>query len=103
MSDVNRSIAEARALRYLIDSLKDKNAADALIRDCQYDMALFHITQLCEKSTKACLAINNLLITEGRDSSIKEHLFSEIIKTRLIPISNDFEKDLKNCYQNMRN
>lgn len=94
MSDIKRSRAEARTLRYLIDSLKDRDAADVLIRDNQFDMALFHIAQLCEKSTKACLAIHDLLITENKENSpIRTHIFSDLVKTHILPVSGDLKND----------
>jgi HEPN domain-containing protein len=74
-------MAEARALRYLIDAIKDKDAADVLIRENLFDMALSHIAQMCEKSTKACLAINDLLITE-ENSPVKTHIYSNLVKTQ---------------------
>jgi hypothetical protein len=99
MSDINRSIVEAQALRYLIDALKDKDAIDLLLPNNQLDMSLFHIAQLCEKSTKACLAMKSLLISDNKlknaDRPIKEHLFSDLVKTRLMPISDNFQDDFR--------
>ena len=51
MSDIN----EAMAIRYLIDSLNDKPFIEMAINMGLYAPALFHMEQLCEKSTKACL------------------------------------------------
>jgi len=90
MSDLKRSRAEARAIRYLIDALKDRDAAEVLIREKQLDMALVHIAQMCEKSTKACLAIHDLLITENKENSpIRTHIFSNLVKTKILPVSGD--------------
>ena len=50
MSDVDRSLAEARTIRYLIDSLNDKSAVSVLLTTGDYSSSLFHIEQLCEKA-----------------------------------------------------
>lgn len=53
-----------------------------------YAPALFHMEQLCEKSTKACLCTFNILIT-------KEHLFTDLIEKIMIPDIGEFENDFK--------
>ncbi|WP_081477367.1 HEPN domain-containing protein [Methanocella arvoryzae] len=67
------SLAEARAVRYLLDASYDKSLIDAAIKENIPSLALFHMEQLCEKSTKACLAILSILIT-------KEHGFSYYVE-----------------------
>lgn len=78
------SIDEARSLRYFIDALQDSDAAEILINNGKYAAAMFHVEQLCEKSTKASLAIISILIT-------KEHLFSSYVKDDIIPASGELK------------
>jgi len=72
------SLAEARAVRYLLDAVYDKSLIDAAIKDNIPSQALFHMEQLCEKATKACLAIAGILIT-------REHSYSYYVESILIP------------------
>ncbi|BAI61684.1 conserved hypothetical protein [Methanocella paludicola SANAE] len=82
------SLAETRAVRYLLDAIFDRSLIDAAIDDNIPSLALFHMEQLCEKSTKACLATMNILIT-------KEHTFSDYVEAVLIPDSTAFQEDFK--------
>lgn len=82
MSNIN----EARAIRYLIDALNDKPFIDMAINLGLYAPAIFHMEQLCEKSTKACLCTFNILIT-------KEHLFTDLIEKIIIPETGGFNGD----------
>lgn len=82
MSDIN----EARAIRYLIDALNDKPFIEMAINMGLYSPAIFHMEQLCEKSTKACLCTFNILIT-------KEHLFTDFIERIIIPDVGGFKGD----------
>jgi HEPN domain-containing protein len=105
MSDVDKSLAEARTIRYLIDSLNDKSAVSVLLNTGDCSSALFHIEQLCEKSTKACLAILGILLV-GKSvkerSLIKAHLFSDAIKVYIIPESGDLADDFKKLISSVR-
>ncbi len=83
MSNIN----EARAIRYLIDALNDKPFIEMAINMGLYAPAIFHMEQLCEKATKACLSTYNILIT-------KEHLFTDLIERIIVPDKEDFERYL---------
>jgi HEPN domain-containing protein len=84
MSDID----EARSIRYLMDALNDKSVAELLFNSKYNQPALFHIEQLCEKSTKACLATIGILLT-------KEHLFANNVKEDIMPVSGELEADFK--------
>lgn len=71
-----------------MDALNDKSVAELLFHSKYYQPALFHIEQLCEKSTKACLAMIGTLLT-------KEHLFANNVKEDIMPISGELEADFK--------
>lgn len=60
MSDVN----EARAIRYLLDGLDDKDMIECALEKEIYSQALFHAQQLAEKSTKACISILQMMPTD---------------------------------------
>ncbi|OPY30483.1 MAG: hypothetical protein A4E28_00248 [Methanocella sp. PtaU1.Bin125] len=47
--------------------------------------------QLCEKATKACLAISGILIT-------REHSFSDYVESILLPEKADWKRIFKDCY-----
>lgn len=80
---------------YFINALDDRSAAELLINSKQYSTTLFHIEQLCEKSTKACLAIISILLT-------KEHLFSNNVKEDIIPVSDKLSEDFKSFLPMLR-
>lgn len=105
MSDIDKSLAEARSIRYLIDSLNDKSAANVLLNSGDYSSVLFHIEQLCEKSTKACLAILGIVLigkSSKEKSLIKEHLFSDSLKVYIIPESGELSDDFKKLISSVR-
>lgn len=82
------SLAEARAVRYLLDAVYDKSLIDAAIKDNIPSQALFHMEQLCEKATKACLAIAGILIT-------REHSYSYYVESILIPEKSELEENFQ--------
>lgn len=82
------NIDEARSIRYLIDALNDMSVAELLFHSKYYQPAVFHIEQLCEKSTKACLAVIGILLT-------KEHVFANSVKEDIIPVSGELGVDFK--------
>lgn len=82
------NLSETRAVRYLLDAVYDKSLIDAAINDHIPSLALFHMEQMCEKSTKACLSMLNILIT-------KEHSFSDYAEAILIPETGEYQDDFK--------
>lgn len=82
------SIDEARALRYLIDSLNDSTDAGIMLDNGRYPSVLFHTEQSCEKATKACLAIIGII-------GIKKHEFSDSVRDEIIPSTINLKEDFK--------
>ena len=72
------SIDEARAIRFLIDSLNDSIDADLMFSNGRYASALSHADQSCEKATKACLAIMGII---GK----KDHIISRHVREEIMP------------------
>jgi HEPN domain-containing protein len=82
------SIDEARALRFLIDSLNDAADADIMLDHKRYSSALFHTEQSCEKATKACLAIIGVI---GQ----KDHVIYDHVKDEILPLTLDLKDEFK--------
>jgi HEPN domain-containing protein len=86
------SIDEARALRYLIDSLNDALDADIMLDHKRYSSALFHTEQSCEKATKACLAIVGVI-------GLKDHVIFDHVKDEILPVTEKLKDEFKS-YRN---
>jgi len=84
------SIDEARALRFLIDSLNDAADADIMLDHKRYSSALFHTEQSCEKATKACLAIIGII-------GLKDHVIFDHVKNEIMPATDNLKDEFKSC------
>jgi len=82
------SIDEARALRYLIDSLNDTADAGIMLDHGRYSSALFHTEQASEKATKACLAIIGII-------GLKDHVINDHVKNEIIPATDHLKAEFK--------
>jgi HEPN domain-containing protein len=82
MSDIR----EARAIRYLLDSVNDTSIIGPALEEGLYSMAIFHSQQASEKSAKACLSLLDILITD-------EHIYTDYLLKFVIPESKDLNKD----------
>jgi HEPN domain-containing protein len=82
------SIDEARALRFLIDSLNDAADADIMLDHKRYSSALFHTEQSCEKATKACLAIIGVI-------GLKDHVIYDHVKDEILPATVSMKDEFK--------
>lgn len=80
---------EARALRYLIDSLDDLKAAEALLDKKIYSQVMFHCQQVGEKASKACLSLWGIVLAD-------EHKYADFLQKMVVPsmgkLKNDFGK-----------
>ena len=79
-------ISEARAIRYLLDAVNDTSIIVPALDEGLYSMAIFHAQQASEKSTKACLSLLDILITD-------EHIYTDYFVKFVIPESNDLNND----------
>lgn len=77
-------IKEARAVSYLLDAVYDKSAVEFSIKGKLYPVAIFHSQQVCEKATKACLSLVNILITG-------EHQYMDFIQNDIYPNADDLK------------
>jgi HEPN domain-containing protein len=83
MSKIN----EARAVSYLLDATYDRSAVEFAIKEKLYPVAIFHAQQTCEKATKACLSLMNILITG-------EHQYMDFVQNDISPNAGDLKPAL---------
>lgn len=87
-------IKEARAISYLLDALYDKSAVEFAINGKLYPVAIFHSQQVCEKATKACLSLMNILITG-------EHQYMDFIQNDILPNADDLKSNIERVLSNI--
>jgi HEPN domain-containing protein len=89
------SIDEARALRYLIDSMNDATDASVMFNNGRYPAALFHIQQSSEKATKACLSVIGIV-------GLKDHLIAIHVRNEILPETPNLEHDFRSYLEFLR-
>lgn len=83
-----KSLNEARALRYLLDSIDDLASADVLLEKGILNQVLFHCQQATEKASKACLSLFGMLIAE-------EHQYADFLQKLVVPSTGRLKERFK--------
>jgi len=90
MSDIN----VARAIRYLIDAIDDRQIIESALDKKIFSQALFHSQQLSEKATKAGLSALKIL-------PVDDHKYSDTIITLIIPNSKKLKQRFLSIISNV--
>lgn len=80
MSDLD----EARAVRYFLDALCDRDTIAPALENKVYPVAIFHSQQVCEKGAKGCLSLSGIVIT-------RDHHVSDFFNEYVIPDAGDLK------------
>lgn len=75
---------EARAVRYFLDALCDKEMIAPALENEVYPVAVFHSQQMCEKGAKGCLSLSAIIVA-------RDHHVSDLFNEYIIPESGNLE------------
>lgn len=75
---------EARAVRYFLDALCDKDTIAPALENKVYPVAIFHSQQVCEKGAKGCLSLSAIIIA-------RDHHVSDFFNEYVIPESGNLK------------
>jgi HEPN domain-containing protein len=90
MSDLD----EARAIRYFLDAIYDRDTIKPAMEAGLPSVVIFHSEQVCEKSAKGCLSLFAIIIAS-------DHHASDFFNTYIIPESGDLKSQFQRIIVSM--